>query len=82
MRVRVLSALEGVPPRAAASRAPTLRKPCAQLAASKILASTLRRALCALRAAVATRGQPYARFDVPSDALGSDGSMTMTHNKP
>ena len=60
-------------------RAPTLRT---QLAASKILASTLQsnarcvRCAARVRAAVATRGQPYARVDVLSDALGSDGSVT------
>jgi hypothetical protein len=78
--VRVLSALEGVPPRVAASRAQTLDvrlETPAQLAASKTLATSVR-AVPHVRAAVATRGQPYARVDVLSDAL-SDGSMTMTH---
>ena len=56
--------------------------PCAQLAASKILATSVSSVRAVPRAAVATRGQPYARVGVLSDALGSDGSMTMTHNKP
>jgi len=53
----------------------------ARLADCKTLATSVRAALCAhVRAAVATRGQPYARVDVLSDGIGSDGSMTMTHN--
>ena len=77
--------LEGVPRPGA--RLPGLQrlgihgKPCAQLADCKTLATSVRAALCAhVRAAVATRGQPYARVDIMSDGLGSAGSMTMTHN--
>ena len=38
------------------------------------------RAVRARGAALATRGQPYARVDLLSDALGSTGSMTKTHS--
>ena len=52
-------------------------KPCAQLADCKTLAT------CGARCVVVScrhAWAAYARVDVLSDALGSDGSMTMTHN--